>query len=109
MADESLGDLLSPMHAAMHTEYGTWSDEDRVWHVKETVHWRVLVMPMLFNYRLVISSTEFPIEQAGYTAGWCYDKGPAAFLAALAYDPETAVEPVGYKKRAMDARGGSLL
>jgi hypothetical protein len=57
----------------------------------------VQIMPMIFNDRLVLT----PQSCLGvYDHGWCFDKGPAALLAALVWNPETEGEPVGYKKRA---------
>lgn len=59
--------------------------------------YHVQVMPMLFNDRLVLT----PMTATwGYDHGWCYDKGGAAFLAALVWNPSTEAEPAGYKKRA---------
>lgn len=69
--------------------------------VKETERWVVSVLPMIFNDRVVIAS---PAEYPGYAAGWCYDKGGAAILAALAWDPDVDRRPVGFKKEACDAR-----
>lgn len=106
---DSLGDLMNEVYDDQFGEFATWDRDLRLWVVKETEHWRVLMIPMLFNFRVVISDNRWPVIEAGYTAGWCYDKGPAAFLAAMAWDPETEVRPVGWKKEAMDARGGSLL
>src|SRR4051812_5630876 len=106
---ESLGDLMDAVHQSQFEGLGTWDPDNHYWLVKETEHWRVVVIPMIFNFRICISEKRFDPVRAGYTAGWCYDKGPAAFLAALAWDPETEVRPVGWKKEAMDARGGSLL
>lgn len=55
----------------------------------------IQVMPMLFNDRLVMSPVIAPYT---YDHGWCFDKGGAAYLAALVWDPETQGEPPGYKK-----------
>lgn len=55
----------------------------------------VQVMPMIYNDRIVIADA--PLS---YRHGWCYDKGGAAILAALVWDPETEDAPAGYKKQA---------
>lgn len=57
----------------------------------------VQILPMIFNDRLVLTPESFPYI---YDHGWCYPKGGAAHLAALAWDPGTEAEPAGYKKRA---------
>lgn len=71
--------------------------------VKETDEWIVSVSPMIFNDRVLLTH-----KQRDYpywcTAGWCYDKGGAAVLAALAWDIDNEREPVGYKKMAFDSR-----
>jgi hypothetical protein len=59
--------------------------------------WLVQICPMLFNDRIVLTPEHF---QAVVDHGWCFDKGGAAFLAALIWDPSTQAEPSGYKKRA---------
>ena len=57
----------------------------------------VSVTPMLFNDRVCVTrAEEYP---TAYTAGWCYDKGGAAGLAAMAWNPLETDEPVGFKKR----------
>lgn len=55
------------------------------------------VCPMLFGDRLVLTPETTP---GYYDHGWCYPKGGAAVLAALAWDPAVEAEPVGYIKRA---------
>ena len=57
----------------------------------------VLICPMIFNDRIVIQTG---IDSPCYDHGWCYDKGGAAVIAALVWDPLTEAEPPGYKKRA---------
>jgi len=70
--------------------------------VKRCEEWIVSVTPMIYNDRVILSmKADYPW---GWTAGWCYDKGGAAFLAALAWDPDTEDAPVGFKKLAGDAR-----
>lgn len=59
--------------------------------------WLIQIVPMGFNDRIVLNPESFP---GVYDHGWCYDKGGAAFLAAIAWDPVTEAEPPGYKKRA---------
>lgn len=79
-----------------------WDQDVNSWVVKHTAHWVVLVSPMLFNNRVLLSDPEEWVF--GWTAGFCYDKGPAAMLAAIAWDPETDRWPAGFKKVAADAR-----
>lgn len=70
--------------------------------IKESPEWIVSVTPMIFNDRVILTMrSEYP---SGWTAGWCYDKGGAAILAAMAWDPNTEHSPVGYKKVAGDLR-----
>lgn len=60
--------------------------------------WIVSVTPMIFNDRVLLTHVdEYPATVSG---GWCYDKGGAAMLAALVYNPETEPRPSGYKKEA---------
>lgn len=72
--------------------------------IKTTEHWVVAVMPMLYNDRIVLTTHEAWEQETYFIAGWCYDKGGAAALAAHAWDPETEQKPVGFKKEAFDAR-----
>lgn len=70
--------------------------------IKETDEWIVSVTPMIFNDRVILTHRDqYPMT---YTAGWCYDKGAAAILAAMAWNPDEEFEPVGYKKIACDSR-----
>lgn len=70
--------------------------------VRRSADWIVSVVPMLFNNRILLSRTdEYPTF---WTAGWCYDKGPAAPLAAISWNPDIDREPAGYKKLAADSR-----
>jgi hypothetical protein len=80
-----------------------WDDAIESLVVKETDDWIVSVTPMIYNDRLLLTMrSQYP---TGWTAGWCYNKGGAAILAALAWDPDTQHDPVGYKKVAGDSRG----
>lgn len=81
-----------------------WSSEAETMVVKVTDSWIVSVTPMIFNDRILLARRE-DWPGRGYTAGFCYDKGPAAALAAAVWDPETERYPVGYKKIACDGRG----
>lgn len=63
--------------------------------------WWVEIAPMAFNDRLVLTPQSFP---GVYDYGWCFDKGAAAYLAALIWNPATDAEPVGFKKRATALR-----
>ncbi len=84
------------------TEELRWDPAIGSWIVKETDDWIVSVTPMIFNDRVLFTQrAEYPNF---CTAGWCYDKGPAAILAAMAWDPDTQHSPVGHKKVAFDAR-----
>ena len=48
--------------------------------VKKSDNWIVSVTPMIFNDRVLLTTEmDYPY---GWTAGWCYDKGGAAILAA---------------------------
>jgi hypothetical protein len=57
--------------------------------------WLIDICPMMFGDRLVL--TPETCEHI-YDYGWCYPKGGAALLAALAWDPEVEAEPGGYIK-----------
>lgn len=63
--------------------------------------WAVQINAMIFNDRLVLAE---PGIYGSPCYGWCYPKGGAAHLAALAWDPETDGEPAGYKKAAIGGR-----
>lgn len=79
-----------------------WDDQMQSLVVKETEHWIVSVTPMIYNDRVLLTSRdEYPYC---YTAGFCYDKGPVALMAAMVWDPETQHQPVGFKKIACDSR-----
>jgi len=80
-----------------------WNDDMQSLVIKETDKWVVSVTPMIFNDRILLSSKEeWPHF---WTAGYCYDKGPSAVLAAIIWDPEKERNPLGFKKIAADARG----
>lgn len=81
-----------------------WSDELRSVVVKVTPSWIVMVTPMIYNDRVVLARRAGNEWRTGYVAGFCYDKGAAAGLAAAAWDPEVDRDPVGFKKRACDSR-----
>ena len=57
--------------------------------------WQLRIMAMIFNNRLIMTD-----GSGFYDFGWCFPKGGAALLAALAWDPDTEAEPAGYIKRA---------
>lgn len=64
----------------------------------------VEVMPMLFNFRLVLTPVDRPDV---YDAGWCYfGTGPDTFgrcvAAAAAFDPAVEADPVGFDKALQD-------
>lgn len=77
--------------------------EDRVAGAQDTGEWIVSVTPMIFNDRVLLTHKERDYPY-GCTAGWCYDKGGAAVLAALAWNVDTEDEPAGFKKCAFDSR-----
>lgn len=79
-------DLFDP---PIHDQYGTMT-------VGRWGGYLVQIMAMGFNNRVVITPEAFALV---YDYGWCYDKGPAALLAVLAWDPQTEGEPLGFKKR----------
>lgn len=81
-----------------------WNAEIMGHVVKVTPRWVVAVVPMIYNDRVVLCRRERDEWRTGYVAGWCYDKGGAAGLAALAWDPERDAEPAGYRKKAVDSR-----
>lgn len=57
----------------------------------------VFIREMIFNNRITIGDVD---DEMGYSHGWCYDKGIAAYAALAVWDPETQDEPPDYKKRA---------
>jgi len=61
----------------------------------------VQIQTMIFNDRLLLSETG---TYGNPIYGWCYPKGGAAHLAALAWNPETENEPAGYKKAVIPGR-----
>ena len=79
-----------------------WDERIQSMVFRETDDWIISVTPMIVNDRIMLTS------RAGYpysaTAGWCYDKGGPAMLAAMVWNPETEREPQGYKKAAFDSR-----
>lgn len=79
-----------------------WNTEIMGSVVKVTPGWVVAVVPMIYNDRVVLCSRNE--WRTGYTAGFCYDKGGSAALAALAWNPEETLNPDGFKKIACDSR-----
>jgi hypothetical protein len=80
-----------------------WCEDIGSMVVKVTENWIVSVTPMIYNDRVLLSDRHGS-WRLGWVAGFCYDKGGAAALAAMAWDPETERYPVGYKKIAGDSR-----
>lgn len=64
----------------------------------------VQIVPMIFNDRLVMTPECFPLI---YDFGWCFPKGPAAYLAAAAWNPETEAHPPGHIKAVVDRSPGA--
>lgn len=92
------------MNDVTEIEIGVYNAEVGAVPIKVTENWVVAVMPMAFNDRVILCRHWEWTEVRGYVAGWCYDKGGAAALAAMAWDPETERTPVGWKKQACDGR-----
>lgn len=62
--------------------------------------WIVSVTPMIYNDRIYLTHvSEYPNCAV---AGYCYDKGGGAYLAAAIWDPLTEDRPVGFKKIAFE-------
>lgn len=88
IADDNVIDFLNPVK--VDQEYwgitvGTWGG------------YLVQVVPMIYNDRIVLTPEDCDDV---YDHGWCYDKGSAAMLAVMAWNPQLQAEPAGYKKRA---------
>lgn len=84
------------------TDHEPWDELIMGWQIKETEHWLVHVTPMLFNHRILLTShDEYPLT---WTAGWCYDTRVAAVVAAAVFEPETEMDPAGFKRLAADLR-----
>ena len=75
-----------------------WDGHMRGWVIKETEDWYVAVVPMLFNHRIVFGPQVTRTTE--YERGWCYPSAVPAVIAALAWEPDTQDEPVGFVKRA---------
>lgn len=83
-------------------EYPYFDQETLTLVVNHHGDWMVSVAPMIFNDRVMLTHRDaYPTF---VTAGFCYDKGGAAPLAAAAWNPLQDFRPVGYKKIAHDAR-----
>lgn len=68
--------------------------------VKQCGDWLVEIVPMIFNYRIVLTPAADPDS---YAYGWCYFGGSEAsmaraVMAAVAFDPRVDLEPHGYDK-----------
>jgi hypothetical protein len=64
--------------------------------------WAVDLISMIFNDRLCLTPER---ALSSYDYGWCYPKGGAVLAAALAWNPASQGEPVGYLKAAVRATG----
>ena len=84
-----------------------WNETIKAHVVTVTEHWVVCVTPMIYNDRVLLCSVRD--WDTSIVAGFCYDKGAVAAVAALIWDPETQHEPLGHKKVAFDSRKGRLL
>jgi hypothetical protein len=77
-----------------------WDENIESHIVKRVGPWIVSVTPMIFNSRILLTHvSQYPLT---WTSGFCYDKGPSAALAAMAWDPLTEPRPVGFKKVAAE-------
>lgn len=80
------------------------------WTIKTTATEKVSVCKLLFHYRVAITSLAAP---DWWQHGWCYsgygsDDLMVATLAAVAWDPDTDGEPVGWFKRACSCIRGAV-
>jgi hypothetical protein len=80
-----------------------WLLERAVWRVKETATHYVEIMPMIFNYRIVLTPKS---NDQIVDGGWCYfgkggDSLTAAMVAAELWDPDTEMRPAGFGKEAL--------
>jgi hypothetical protein len=70
------------------------------WVVRKDGPWIVSVTPMLYNDRVMLThERDYPHFA---TAGYCYDKGSAALLAAAIWNPLEEHRPKGPKKVAFE-------
>lgn len=93
--DMRLSDL-GPVSLPEGIENGEWDEQVKGWLIREDDEYYVHVRPMIFNDRILLTrKDEYP---KSWVAGYCYDRGVAAFLAAAAWDPKTQKRPKGYKK-----------
>lgn len=76
------------------------NDTGTAYIVRETERVSVEVTRMLFNDRIIVVPKAHPMTVERH---WCYRQGPAAILAAMAWDGADATEPVGWIK-AWDGR-----
>lgn len=95
MDDVRLSDE-EPVSLPEGIEDGEWDENVKAWLIRKDDKWMVHVRPMIFNDRILLTRVdEYP---RSWTSGYCYDRGAAAFLAAMAWDPKTQKRPKGYKK-----------
>ena len=71
------------------------NDDSTAYRAGETASAYIEVVPMLFNDRIIVVPKSAPYTYDRY---WCYQKGGAAILAALAWDGADDTEPVGWIK-----------
>lgn len=83
-------------------EYPYWDNAIESMVYAHHGDWMVSVTPMLFNDRILLAHRDhYPLR---WVAGFCYDKGGAAGLAAQIWNPLVTHEPLGYKEVAADER-----
>ena len=71
------------------------NDSGTGYRVGETETAFIEVVPMLFNDRVIVVPKSAPLTVDRH---WCFQRGPAAILAALAWDGSDDTEPVGWIK-----------
>lgn len=78
-----------------------WNEERLVWTVKETDRFYVEVMPFIYTAAIILTDKMRP---EGYTDRWCYKSPQAAWTAALAWDPDATMEPLGWHRHPSSGR-----
>lgn len=80
-----------------------WLPRGHEWWVKDIAGWRVTVSPMLYNYRIHLTSEEDRALRL-VTAGFCYNPKDLAMIYATVWDPVTELRPQGFIKEAFNGR-----
>lgn len=74
----------------------------RAWTDPQGDSWIIDLVPMLFNWRVVMMRADE--ECIGYWYAWCYARVSTAVLAVIGWEPEIEDEPAGWHKRACSER-----